>query len=246
MVHLKRSDLFNVYFRSFLIQGSWNYWAMLGIGFCYCMIPVAKRLLNTPKERSDFLKRHLEFFNGHPYMTNCVLGAVAKLEEESRQKGWENSRPISVFKNRLIGPIGAIGDRLFWNGIKPAVAAIGVFLALMLSWIAVPVFLILYNIPHFYTRIQGLRMGYQRGFDIVSCLSVRRFEPIFTWVSRIGTVATGLCIAAVIGHTWGQPASIIAFTTGLVISLIGNRWSMPVYLKATIATLFAITIAFFV
>ncbi|MBN2356184.1 PTS mannose/fructose/sorbose transporter family subunit IID [candidate division KSB1 bacterium] len=197
---LKRQDLDRIFLRCFLIQGSWNYKSMVGLGFCYCAIPIMRALCQTPQERQEFLRRHLDFFNAHPYFASWCLGAVAKLEEESICKNWTDQRPIVLFKERLTGPLGAIGDKMFWNGIKPAAAALAVCTAMVAGWIAIPVFLLVYNIPHIYTRLKGIREGYRSGFDIISALSMRKFQKVFDGVAIIGAFITGLTL--IIAASW--------------------------------------------
>jgi len=203
---LRTFDLWNMFWRCLFIQGSWNHKSMLGLGFGFSAIPFIKRLFKTQKQREECLRRHLDFFNSHPYYASWCLGAVAKLEEEAKRKKWDDSRPIEIFKERLIGPLGAIGDRLFWDGIKPAAAGAGIALALTAGWIAIPVFLLLYNIPHLAVRIYGLREGYRQGFDIVSGLSVRRYQRWFDVMMMAGGVIAGLVLAAAVRWSWLQGA----------------------------------------
>ncbi|MBD3385965.1 hypothetical protein GF407_13695 [candidate division KSB1 bacterium] len=223
MERIKRSDLYRILFKSFLIQGSWNFQSMLGLGFCYCLIPVLNRLYGDERERQAFLRRHIEFFNAHPYFSTWSLGAVSKLEEEAKHKKWKNHQPINLFKNRTVGVLGVIGDRLFWNGFKPAAAAMAVTIGLF-SWVAIPLFLIVYNIPHLYVRIKGLNLGYRKGFDIVSNLSVRRFEKYFSLASKAGVVFTGLYFGAASLESWGGGrASFLTFITAIPVTLLLTR-----------------------
>ena len=187
-------DRLNIFVRCFFVQASWNFKSLLGLGFCFCVIPLARRFRDTPEERSDFLKRHLEFFNSHPYFASWCLGAVTRLEEEAVQKNWPDGSPITVFKDRLTGPLGAIGDQIFWTRIKPAASGLGLCLALLLGWIAIPIYLIAYNGPHFYTRIKGMKLGYRKGFDLVSNVSIRRFQTIADKISSAGLFLSGLLI----------------------------------------------------
>lgn len=207
---LRSWDLWNMFWRCLLVQGSWNHKSMLGLGFGFTAIPFIRRLFKSEKQREECLRRHLDFFNSHPYYASWCLGAVAKLEEEAKRKKWDDSRPIDIFKERLVGPLGAIGDRLFWNGIKPAAAGVGIVLALTAGWIAIPLFLLIYNIPHLTVRIFGLREGYRKGFDIVSGLSVRRYQGWFDALTMAGAITGGLCLAAAARWCWLQGAGRMA------------------------------------
>ena len=46
------------------------------------MIPAIKKLYKTKEERAAALKRHLEFFNTHPYVASPIIGVTLALEEE--------------------------------------------------------------------------------------------------------------------------------------------------------------------
>jgi mannose PTS system EIID component len=248
-------DLWNMFWRCFIVQGSWNHKSMLGLGFCFSAIPFIKRLFKSPKAREEGLRRHLVFFNSHPYYAGWCLGAVAKLEEEARRKKWDDFRPIEVFKERLMGPLGAIGDRLFWNGIKPAAAGVGVLLALVAGWIAIPAFLLLYNIPHILVRIMGIREGYRKGFDIVSDVSVRKHQKWFDLVSLIGAVAAGLCMVAGVRWSWlggtrppaaGTASGIVpaaVFVMALVLTLVLLHFRKSKHLTIFLAALLGVLIS---
>jgi mannose PTS system EIID component len=208
---------------------------MIGLGFCFCMLPVLKTLYKKPEERRDFLLRHLEFFNSHPFFVSWCLGAVVKLEEESVRKNWPDHNPIAIFKQRLMGPLGAIGDRLFWSGLKPAVAALAVWLSLTQGWIAIPVFLILYNVPVFYFRAMGLEMSLRKGFDIVTDLSMRKFQPWYEVCVGVGVIFTGMCLMAAV-H-WNLEKNVrflIAFVISLPLALV------LLYLKRSINLILAL------
>ncbi len=51
---IQRSDLFRILWRSFLIQGSWSFQGMLGLGFCYCTLPIARRLFKEQEKQQNF------------------------------------------------------------------------------------------------------------------------------------------------------------------------------------------------
>ncbi|MBN1543560.1 PTS mannose/fructose/sorbose transporter family subunit IID [candidate division KSB1 bacterium] len=234
---IQRCDLLSILVRSFFVQSSWNFQGLLGLGFCYCALPIACRLAKNDHEREKFFQRHIQFFNSHPYFSSWCLGAVARLEEDSLQKQWSDQRPIELFKDRLVGPLGLIGDELFWNGLKPASAALGVAVALFFGVVAIPVYLVFYNIPHLYVRIKGLLMGYEKGFDIVSDISVRRFQKWFLLARRMGLFLTGFFLAAALFRsTQSSFANTAAFIGSIPIALILLRRQKSILIAALLAT----------
>lgn len=242
---IKRSDLFRILLRCFLVQGSWNYQSMIGLGFCYCALPILKRLYKSPEDQEEFLRRHLEFFNAHPYFVGWCLGAVARLEEDAERKNWIDYRPIRLFKERLTGPLGSIGDQLFWDGIKPASAAIGVWIAIICGWIALPIFLIIYNIPHLYFRIKGLFLSYKKGFDIVSNISERRYRKTVQIVKVIGLIGTGLAAGAGAHQIFQKDyASVLSFLTAMLIAYYFCRLEKSINLALIIISVVTVVIGF--
>ena len=213
--HVRRSDLWRAWLRSFFVQSSWNYERMLGLGFAMCIVPIARRLCPDAECRATLLKRHLEFFNAHPFFSGWAIGAVARLEEQALQERWPDDRPIRVLKKRLAGPLGSIGDRLFWKLWRPLASLVGVGLALVLGPVAVALFLVLYNGPVVYYRARAIFRGYRLGFDVVREMSLRRYAKQERWLAGLGLGFTGL--VAVLGANYfgnGIPvglAAVLAF-----------------------------------
>jgi len=223
MAQISKKDLLKVLWRSFYIQGSWNAERLLGLGFCFCLIPVARRLFNNKQDLVDFLHRHLDFFNSHPYMATFALGAVANIEEQAINKNWEDKRPITVFKTRIIGPLGVLGDTLFWQLIRPALGILGVVLLWLLGiWGSVAYF-ILYNAAHLSIRIKGLADSYARGFDIVRDLSLRGTQKYFRFLKRAFAFLLGLEVVILTAKILQQPSSwkgLIVFFISMVVSFL--------------------------
>ncbi len=106
----------STFFRSFLIQGSWNNRTMIGGGFAFAILPVLRRLhRGDPEAFRDALQRHSEHFNAHPYLADLALGAVCRMEAERR-----DPEEIRRFKLAVRGPLGSLGDTLIWVGWRPA------------------------------------------------------------------------------------------------------------------------------
>jgi PTS system mannose-specific IID component len=82
-VTLTKSDRLAVARRHQFLQGSWNYERMQNGGWCFAMIPAIKKLYADSKEdQIAALKRHLEFYNTHPYLSAPVIGVTLAMEEE--------------------------------------------------------------------------------------------------------------------------------------------------------------------
>ena len=235
----RKIDRLNVFLRCFVIQASWNFKSLLGLGFCFSVIPLARRLYRTQEERSAFLRRHLEFFNAHPYFASWCLGAVTRLEEEAIEKKWPDKQPISVFKTRISGPLGGLGDQLFWSRLKPFAGALAVCLGILYGMMAIPIFLAVYNVPHFAVRRYGMKLSYAKGFDIINILSKWRFKNISAALSYMGLLLAGFLV--IIAADWSLSRSRTAF---VAFWACGAAAAVLIYFKRSVQTILLTTFIF--
>ncbi|MCK4892824.1 MAG: PTS system mannose/fructose/sorbose family transporter subunit IID [Calditrichia bacterium] len=176
-------DLFKVFLASFFMQAVWNFRSLISIGFSICFFPVLDKLCETPEMKREFFQRHLKFFNAHPYFASFALGVSIRLEEMRVAGDAGVTETIDRLKDLLVSPLGAVGDRLFWATIKPAAlifGMVGIFLAPQV-WLKVVVLLVtflMYNIPHFYYRFEGIVEGYNHPHDIHRYIGQQRFEVL--------------------------------------------------------------------
>jgi mannose/fructose/N-acetylgalactosamine-specific phosphotransferase system component IID len=165
------------------MQAVWNFRSLLSIGFSLCFLPVLRKLCDTPKEKEEFFHRHIRFFNAHPYFASYALGISIRLEEMHHNGEPHMHETADRLKELLISPLGAIGDKLFWALIKPAcliTGMVGIYLAptIIFKVIALLVVFLLYNIPHFYFRYDGLIKGYNHPLDIYRYVGYDRFAKL--------------------------------------------------------------------
>ena len=99
-------------------------------GWCYSIIPAIKKLYKDPQDRADALKRHLEFYNTHPYVSAPVMGVTLALEEERANGAEINNQAIQGVKVGMMGPLAGVGDPVFWFTLRPILGALGASLAL--------------------------------------------------------------------------------------------------------------------
>lgn len=163
---ISRGALLKVFLGSFFIQSSWSFEKMQGLGFASAIAPALKELFKDKKARIEAYKRHLEFYNAHPYMASPVLGAAINLEEKAGEKG-PGASAAPRFKSMIMGPYGAIGDSFFWGSVRPMASVIGVLATLLWGWEGPVAFLLLYNCFHLWMRFYGLKAGVRDGKDVV-------------------------------------------------------------------------------
>ncbi|RQV92557.1 hypothetical protein EH221_11195 [bacterium] len=176
-------DLFKVFLTSFFMQAVWNFRSLISIGFSICFFPVIGKLCDSPEAKKDFFQRHLKFFNAHPYFASFALGVSIRLEEMRSEGQAQMPETVDRLKEMLVSPLGAVGDRLFWVTIKPAcllTGMVGILIAPTVTarLITLAITFLIYNIPHFYYRYQGIIEGYNHPFDIHNFISQQRFEVL--------------------------------------------------------------------
>lgn len=205
-----KSDMRKTFWRSFPLQGCFNYERMQNVGFCYSLIPVLKRLYPDKEEAREALKRHLSFFNTTPQVVSFITGACIALEEQNKKsKEGFDIESITALKAALMGPIAGIGDSFFWGTFRIIAAGVGCGLASKGSLLGAILFLLIFNIPHYLVRYYGLKLGYKSGINFIEAAQSSGMIEILTNSAKI----IGLCVVG------AMIASMVAFSTPLVFKM---------------------------
>ena len=200
MPEISRLDLFRLTLRSFFVQTGWSYDRMMALGFVWILGPVAKRLCSSVKERREFLKRHLDSFNANPYLAGYAVGAVTRLEETKTAP-----EQIRRFKESLRGPLGALGDNLIWQNLRPALLILGLVLSGKYGLYGVLTFFVLFNCYQIYIRARGVAKGYQLGLKVSSDLTRGHLQNVAKWSGRMGAALFGFLFVCKLSHLGMQP-----------------------------------------
>jgi len=187
------------FLRLFAVQGDWNYERMLGVGMGYAAEPLLDELrTRDPARHTAAVVRSAEFFNCNPNLAGLALGALARAERDGVP-----GEQVSRLRTALCGPLGALGDRLFWAGVVPALSALAIVAVVIGAgaW-AIAGFLFAYN---------ALRIG-------------------TGWWSLHTGLHEGLQVGGAVGRSWLPRAAervgpMAGFAVGLAIPLAG-RWLM--------------------
>jgi mannose PTS system EIID component len=189
--------------RSFAVQGSWNYETLIGAGFAFTLLPALRYIHGREGRRLDeAVARHCELFNSHPYVATVAAGAVSRLEADGVQ-------PIVLrrFKAALRGSLGSMGDRLVWTAWRPMAAVLGIVLLLAGAswWLAIAIFLVVYNALHLTLRVLGMRMGSEAGLEVGRALREFPLQPMIDLASRVAAFLTGVAIVLAAAPTVREP-----------------------------------------
>ena len=212
---LSKDTFKKTFWRSFPLQGCFNYERMQNVGFAYMMIPALKKLYPNKEDLKAALKRHMAIFNTTPAVVTFIVGATIAMEEQlkkAKESGEEvDDESVNAVKTALMGPLAGIGDSFFWGTFRIIGAGVGASLAAKGSIMGAILFLLIYNIPHLIVRYQGLKIGYQSGVIFLESLTQGGVIALLTEVAKI----LGL---VVVGSMCG---SMVTLTTPFVLKLGG-------------------------
>lgn len=168
---------------------------MQALGFCYSMIPVIRRLYpENNDDRKQAIKRHLEFFNTHPYVAAPVLGVTMAMEEQRANGADIDDAAINGIKVGLMGPLAGVGDPIFWGTVRPVFAALGAGIAMTGSLLGPLLFFVLFNLVRLLTLYYGISYGYKKGLDIVQDMGGGFLQKLTEGASILGLFVMGALV----------------------------------------------------
>lgn len=189
---LTKRDLFWVFMRSNLFQGSWNFERMQALGYAFSMTPAIRRLYPAgSEERKQAMKRHNEFFNTTPFMAAPILGVSLAMEEQKANGAPIEDAAINGIKVGLMGPLAGVGDPIWWGTFRPVFAALGASLALSGSILGPLLFFVLWNAVRLGFRWWGVSYGYRKGSDVVKDMGGGLLQKITEGASILGLFVMG-------------------------------------------------------
>lgn len=188
---LNKKDRMSVAWRHQFLQGSWNYERMQNGGWCYSMIPAIKKLYTNKEDQCEALKRHMEFYNTHPYVSAPVMGVTLALEEERANGAEINDQAIQGVKVGMMGPLAGVGDPVFWFTLRPILGALGASLALSGNIVGPLIFFLAWNIIRVAFLWYTQEFGYKVGNSIAQDLSGGLLGKITQGASILGMFIIG-------------------------------------------------------
>ena len=201
-MRIGRLTLLHVWFRLLLLQGSWNFQRLQGGGWFYALAPVL-RLLYGEKEMQRIAHEHFGYFNTHPYLAPAVAGAAIRMEVE-RAESQQGNFNIAEFKEMVAAPYAAVGDALFWGGLRPLAAGVAMLLAAKGLFVAPIVFLLLFNALPLWFRIAGFLSGYELGVRSVEFLQRRKLPDLAIRAKETAVVLLGGVAAFLVFQVFEQ------------------------------------------
>ena len=153
-----------------------------------------EKTISNPEDSKAALKRHLEFFNTHPYIASPILGVTLALEEDRANGAQIDDATIQGVKVGMMGPLAGIGDPVFWFTIRPILGAIAAGLAATGSIIGPLFFFIVWNLIRIAFMWSTQELGYRQGSEITKDLSGGILQSITKVSSIVGMFVMGILV----------------------------------------------------
>lgn len=214
---LTKKDRISVWLRSTFLQGSWNYERMQNGGWAFAMIPAIKKLYKTKEERADALKRHLEFFNTHPYVASPIIGVTLALEEERANGAPIDDITIQGVKVGMMGPLAGIGDPVFWFTVKPILGALAASLAMSGNILGPFIYFFAWNIIRMAFMWYTQEFGYKAGSRITEDLSGGILQDITKGASILGMFILGSLVNRWVSVSFAPVVTSVKLSEGAYI-----------------------------
>lgn len=214
---LTKKDRRAVAWRSTFLQGSWNYERMQNGGFCFAMIPAIRKLYKNKEDQAAALKRHLEFFNTHPYVASPILGVTLALEEDRANGSDVDNQTINGVKVGMMGPLAGVGDPVFWFTVRPMLGALGASLAMSGNIMGPILFFVLWNIIRWAFMWYTQEFGYQAGMKITDDLSGGLLQKVTKGASILGMFVLGSLVERWVTINFKPVISTVQLSDGAFI-----------------------------
>jgi mannose/fructose/N-acetylgalactosamine-specific phosphotransferase system component IID len=188
--------------RLLVLQASWTYERMQGIGIGFASAPLLAPLRDDPEQYRAATARAAEYFNANPYLAGLAVGAAARAETD-RVPG----ETIRRLKTALAGPLGSLGDQLFWVGVVPALEGLTLLgLAHGAPAWTVAVLVVTFNLIRLSVTYWGLLTGSRAGLGIAAALARSRLTERAERVGHGAGLAVGAALPSVAAWFWNGPA----------------------------------------
>ena len=216
-ITLSKADRLKVCLRSTFWQASWNYERMQNGGYAFAMIPAIKKLYKEKADQIAALKRHMEFFNTHPYVASPIVGVTLALEQEKANGAAVDDAAIQGVKVGMMGPLAGIGDPVFWFTLRPILGAMCASIAMDGNMLGPIMFFLLWNILRFGFMWYTQEFGYKVGSQITENLSGNLLTNIPRGASILGMFVLGALVQRWVSIKFAPVVSSIQLSKGAYI-----------------------------
>ena len=186
---LDKKTLNKMVWLSCFLQASFNYERMQACGWLWGILPGLQKIHTNKEDLKASMAHNLDFLNTHPFLVTFVMGIVLSLEQNKA-----DTKTIRSVRISAAGPLGGIGDALFWLTLVPITAGLTANMAMEGQIIGAILFLLIFNVVQFIIRFGLMYWSYGLGTKAVTLLTSNAKE--FTRAASIlGIFVVGGLIA---------------------------------------------------
>ena len=192
--NLDQATLNKMAWRSCFLQASFNYERMQAAGWLYSILPGLEKIHTDKDDLATSMTHNMEFFNIHPFLVTFAMGICLSLEQKKA-----DIPTIRAVRVSLMGPLGGIGDALFWMTLVPILAGITSQMAIAGNIAGPIVFLLIFNIIQFAIRFGLMNWSYKMGTQAIDAL-MDNMKAFTRAASILGVFVVG-CLTVNMGGT---------------------------------------------
>lgn len=192
---IDRATLNKMVWRSFNLQGSFNFERMQANGWLYSILPALTQIHTKKEDLATSMTHNLEFFNTHPYLVPFVMGIVLALEQQKAEIA-----TIRAVRVAAMGPLGGIGDAIFWFTLMPITAGITANMAINGSFLGPVLYFIVVFGMQLGLRYWLMYWSYDLGIGAIENLT-KNAKEFTRAASMLGVLVVGALTAFYGGTT---------------------------------------------
>lgn len=233
----EKKDMWTLWKRSCLINGSMQAIKRQGMGFTYSLLPLLTRYYKDDKAGLiEAMQRHDTYINTHASTGTFLVGLTAALEKSKAGGEPVDGATITNIKASLMGPLAGIGDSIFHITLRVIGAGIGITFAQQGSILGALVFMLIYGGTFLGIKYPLIVAGYTLGTKYLTEL----FEK--GWIKSISKSASILGLSMV----GCLASSLINVSTTLVIDINGAAVTIQSMFDAIVPNLLSMITLFII
>ncbi len=172
------------------LQASFTFERLQGVGVAVAEEPLLEPLRDDDARARAARGRSAQYFNAHPFMAGIAVGALARAELDG-----EPGERILRLRTALSGPLGALGDQLFWAGIVPSIMGVMLIASGLGHGLQALLGMVVgYNVCRLLVTGWGLRLGLAHGTGVAGEISHSRLREMATVAGTLAAVIIGAAI----------------------------------------------------
>lgn len=221
-----------VYWHCLTLQASWNEQRLQNLGLLAALASWLRRLPLTPAQRRSVCRRYFGYFNTNPYLAGYIIGGLLHLEQGRAQGQEISEREVGRLRDTLAGVCGALGDQIFWLGLRPAIMLTACFLAVFARWELIIAHIGAFTAAQLWWRWRSLAAGYALGMQVVEVIGQPAWHRTIVRARAAALALTGAVIGVYFAGV-GGPGEAVG--SGRLLGLFCLGFGLPLLVRQKIS-----------